>query len=66
MRSKLTIRNIFLAVGFILANEKLAAQDNLYQYVLLSSDKTPNGTGITLIGSSITIKFGTFDMPRAS
>ena len=55
MRSKLTIRNIFLVLGFILANEKLAAQDNLYQYVLLSSDKQPNGTGVTLIGSSITI-----------
>lgn len=54
MRIKLTFRTLFLLLGFSLAHEKLAAQD-LYKYVLLSSDQQPNGTGITLIGSSITI-----------
>ena len=54
MRIKLTFRILSLVLGFSLAHEKLAAQD-LYKYVLLSSDQQPNGTGITLIGSSITI-----------
>src|SRR6187431_3008708 len=54
MRIKLTFRTLFLLLGFSLAHEKLAAQD-LYKYVLLFSDQQPNGTGITLIGSSITI-----------
>ncbi|HEX6170691.1 MAG TPA: S8 family serine peptidase [Chitinophagaceae bacterium] len=55
MRIKLTYKILALTLGFSLAQEKLKAQDNLFQYVLLSSDKAPNGTGITLIGSSITI-----------
>src|SRR4030095_12679216 len=54
MRIKLTFRILPLVLGFFLAHEKLAAQD-LYKYVLLSSDNQPNGTGITLIGSSIII-----------
>ena len=54
MRIKLTFRTLFLLLGFSFAHQKLAAQD-LYKYVLLSSDNQPNGTGITLIGSSITI-----------
>ena len=55
MRTKPTYKILILLLGFSLAQEKLEAQDNLYQYVLLSADKAPNGTGITLIGSSITI-----------
>ena len=54
MRIKPTFRILFLVLGFSFAHQKLAAQD-LYKYVLLSSDNQPNGTGITLIGSSITI-----------
>jgi len=54
MRIKLTYKILFVLLGFSLAHENLTAQD-LYKYVLFSSDKQPNGTGISLIGSSITI-----------
>jgi len=56
MKIKLTIRILFLVLGFSLAHEKLTAQSALSPYVLFSG---PNGTGTTLIGSSITINGGT-------
>jgi hypothetical protein len=50
MKIKLTIRILFLVLGFSLAHEKLLCQ--IKPYVLFSG---PDGTGTTLIGSSITI-----------
>src|SRR6187399_2417261 len=51
MKIKLTIRILFLVLlGISFANQKLNAQ--LKPYVIFSG---PNGTGTTLIGSSITI-----------
>ena len=50
MRIKLTIRILLLVLGFSLIHEKLLCQ--LKPYVIFSG---PDGTGTTLIGSSITI-----------
>src|SRR4030095_15516099 len=50
MKIKLTIKILFLVLGFSLAHEKLLCQ--IKPYVLFSG---PDGTGTTLIGSSITI-----------
>ena len=50
MKIKLTLRILFLVLGFSLAHEKLIGQ--LKPYVIFSG---PQGSGTTLIGSSITI-----------
>lgn len=52
MKIKLTIRILLLVLGFSLAHEKLRGQPNVNGFALLTG---PSGSGVTLIGSSITI-----------
>ena len=57
MKIKSTVRILFLAFGFFCCQERLIGQQltDIRDYTLLSG---PEGTGTTLIGSSITLNGG--------
>ena len=55
MKIKLTARILFMVLGISFANEKLICQLTPGNFVILSG---PNGSGTTLIGSSITVNGG--------